>query len=387
MSASFMPLLRVIVYLALAASALSARAGVLPEDRGDILWHQYDGGGVTVDGPSILVRKKIGESIDVNFTGDLDMVSSASIDVMSAASPYKEKRKQWSPGVSYLRGKTTYGVSFLRSDEPDYLSDNASFSISEDMFGDLTTVTLGFTRGWDDVKQHLVDKSHGTDSFLEKGRMDRRNYRIGLTQILTKKLIATLNYESSAQDGYLQNPYRRVRYGAANSTSISYQSEIYPGTRSSNAVGIDASYYLPYRASVKLGYRYYTDTWGITAHTGDLQYLHPFGSRWTAEFGVRYYTQTHADFYSDLFPYIDAQNFMARDRVLATYNDVAVHLGAEWKGPFGSSLKGRASIFYDRIQYSYADFRNNLNTKLTPAQQPLYSYGANVFQIQYSFQY
>lgn len=382
-----MPLLRVIVYLALAASALSARAGVLPEDRGDILWHQYDGGGVTVDGPSILVRKKIGESIDVNFTGDLDMVSSASIDVMSAASPYKEKRKQWSPGVSYLRGKTTYGVSFLRSDEPDYLSDNASFSISEDMFGDLTTVTLGFTRGWDDVKQHLVDKSHGTDSFLEKGRMDRRNYRIGLTQILTKKLIATLNYESSAQDGYLQNPYRRVRYGAANSTSISYQSEIYPGTRSSNAVGIDASYYLPYRASVKLGYRYYTDTWGITAHTGDLQYLHPFGSRWTAEFGVRYYTQTHADFYSDLFPYIDAQNFMARDRVLATYNDVAVHLGAEWKGPFGSSLKGRASIFYDRIQYSYADFRNNLNTKLTPAQQPLYSYGANVFQIQYSFQY
>jgi len=57
----------------------SALAGVLPDDRTDILYHLYDGGGVKIDGPSILVRKKAGKSL--SFVGNyyVDMVSSASI--------------------------------------------------------------------------------------------------------------------------------------------------------------------------------------------------------------------------------------------------------------------------------------------------------------------
>jgi hypothetical protein len=315
------------------------------------------------------------------------MVSSASIDVMSSASPYKETRKQGSFGGEYLRGKTTYTASVLRSDEPDYLSDNLSFGVSEDMFGDLTTVTLGFSRGWDKVSQHLHDKASGTDRYIEKGSMDRRNYSIGLTQILTKKLIATLSYESIAQDGYQQNPYRSVRYCSDTAcASTSSQEEIYPRTRASNAVGIDGRYYLPYRASVKLGYRYYTDTWGIRAHTGELEYVHPIGTRWMIEGRVRYYTQSAANFYSDLFPYIDAQNFLARDKELATFNDVAFHIGADWKLPFHTKTVWKVSAFYDRIQYTYDDFRNNL-VKVAPKLQPTYQYGANVFQVQVSVQY
>src|SRR5690348_13252157 len=81
-----------------------AHAGVLPEDRVDLLGHNYQGGGVKVYGPAVLIRKKIGENIDLSVTGDEDFVSSASIDVVTAASPYKEVRKQWSPSLSYLHG-------------------------------------------------------------------------------------------------------------------------------------------------------------------------------------------------------------------------------------------------------------------------------------------
>jgi len=373
-----------------------ARAGVLPEDRGDVLGHMYQGGGVRVYGPSILLRKKIGENIDLNASGDVDMVSSASLDVITNASPYKEVRKQWSGGVSYLHGKTTYGINYLKSQEPDYLSHNASASISEDMFGDLTTVTIGFTRGWDHVKQHLVDKATKTDSFsdvfLEHGervtpRLDRRSYRVGLSQILTKKLVFAANYESSAQEGFLRNPYRVVRYGDANSTSLNKQSEIYPHTRTSNAVGLEARYYLNYRASIKLGYRYYTDTWGVLGHTGDIQYVHPLGTNWITEYGVRYYTQKKATFFSDLFPYADAQNFLARNRELATFNDVALHLGVTWKIPISTKVAFRTTFMYDRIQYNYKDYRDNSNSKLAPINQPLYKYGANVIMLQASLTY
>lgn len=381
-----------LVLTALLAIALpcTAQAGVLPEDRADVLYHSYEGGGLKVTGPAVLIRKKIGESVGLSLSGDLDMVSSASIDVESAASAYKEERKQWSPTVSYLHGKTTYSASFLRSDEKDYLSDNMSFSVSEDMFGDLTTVTLGYSRGWDHVWQRNKGAgADGSDIYADIGTLDTRSYRIGLTQILTRKLIMTLNFESGASEGYLANPYRRVRYGEENSPAIQYQEEVFPETRATNALGIDLNYYLPYRASLKAGYRYYTDTWGINGHTGELQYAQPFAfspsSELMMEVGVRYYTQNGADFYSDLFPYLDAQNFMTRDRQLSTMSNISFHIGGDWKLKTASQrLSHKFSLYFDRYQYSYQDFRNNLDDTLAPENQPLYSYGANVFNAQYS---
>ena len=36
----------------------SALAAVLPEDRADLMYHSYEGGGVSVEGPALLVRKR-----------------------------------------------------------------------------------------------------------------------------------------------------------------------------------------------------------------------------------------------------------------------------------------------------------------------------------------
>ena len=94
--------------LTLAALALPARAAVLPDDRADVLFHQYDGGGVTINGPSMLVRKKLAEKYSVTANYYVDMVSSASIDVMSTASPYKEERQQMSLGLDMLNGAYHY---------------------------------------------------------------------------------------------------------------------------------------------------------------------------------------------------------------------------------------------------------------------------------------
>jgi hypothetical protein len=53
---------RLLTIVALLGLHQAATAGVLPDDRTDILYHQYEGGGVTIDGPSILVRKSIGKA-------------------------------------------------------------------------------------------------------------------------------------------------------------------------------------------------------------------------------------------------------------------------------------------------------------------------------------
>ena len=44
----------------------TAKAAVLPQDRSDVLYHSYQGDGVSIDGPSILLRKKIGNKVSIS---------------------------------------------------------------------------------------------------------------------------------------------------------------------------------------------------------------------------------------------------------------------------------------------------------------------------------
>ena len=360
--------------------ASSATQGaVLPDDRADAMYHQYDGGGVTIDGPSLLVRKKFAEKYSASASYYMDMVSSASIDVVSTASPYKEERTQGGIAFDALQGKTQYSVSYALSDENDYTANTASLDVSQDLFGDLTTVSFGFSQGWDEVRKR------GDNAFEEQ--VDRRNYRLGVTQILTPKLMATLDYEVITDEGFLNNPYRSVRYlDESSGVGYSYQPEVYPQTRTSNAAGITARYYLPYRASVHGGYRWYTDTWGIDAHTVSVGYTHPWGPHWILEAGYRWYDQSAADFYSDLFPRADAQNFLARDKELSTFHNQMLSFGATYELPalgWKRIRRSTVNVFIDHIQYDYEDFRD-VTKGGAPGEEPLYGFDANVVRVFFS---
>ncbi len=369
----------------------SIRAGVLPEDRGDLMYHSYHGGNVSVDGPSLLVRKKLGEKFSVSGNYYVDMVTSASIDVqVLGASEYHEERTQKSMSVDYLRGKTTYNVSYIDSAESDYNAQTAAVGISEDMFGDLTTISLGYTRAWDKVKKNV--KENGVlknDSVFGERPVDHRSYRVGLSQIITKHLILGLNYESQTHEGQLSNPYRAYRYLSLTGLE-QFAEEIYPRTRTTNAFAIDGRYYFPYRAAAFGSFRYFTDTWGIAAQTAEIGYVHPW-KEWTFEGSFRYHSQEHADFFSDLFPRPNFQNFAARDRNLATMNDQSVHVGVSyditqlenWTNSWLN--KGSVNLFVDYINFKFEDFRDARLSKLQftsnpypVGQEPLYSEDAVV---------
>jgi hypothetical protein len=371
--------LLLLTLLLMTAGAPAARAAVLPEDRADVLYHRYDGGGVTIDGPSLLVRKKFAEKYSVSANYYVDMVSSASIDVVTTASPYKEQRTQGSFAFDMLNGKTQYSVSYTNSDENDYTANTATLDISQDMFGDLTTLSFGFSRGWDEVRKR------GDPAFSEP--VDRSSYRVGLSQILTPRLMMGLNYEVVTDEGFLNNPYRSVRYlDPGSAVGYSYQPEVYPHTRTSAAAALNASYYLPYRAAVHGEYRYFTDTWGIDANTVEVGYTQPWGKRWIFELTYRWYDQSAADFYSDLFPMQDAQNFLARDKELSTFTSHMLGVGATYELPplrWGFLQRTTLNFYYDRFRFEYDDFRD-VRAGGAPGTEPLYHFDANVFRLFFS---
>jgi len=359
-------------------------SGVLPEDRADLMWHSYSGGGITVDGPSVLIRKKVGDNLSFTLNYYEDMISSASIDVKLSASPYHEKRTQWSGGVDYLHGKSTYSAGVITSKEPDYKANTAYFSVSQDMFGDLTTLTLGYRRGWDQIFRDIKspDGQIVNDPTFHE-RADHRGYSLSLSQILTRNTIASFNYELLTDQGYLANPYRKIRYlspGQGNGYTLADQ--IYPNTRTSNSASVTLKHYLAWRAALTGEYRFFRDTWGIVGHTLEADYTQPWHS-WTFDASLRYYRQNAADFYSDLFPRADYQNFMARDRELAAFQDYTIGMGAAYQFhvpglPWVS--KSSLNVHYEHLIVNYSDFRNAL---LAPdygaGNEPLYRLNANIW--------
>jgi Protein of unknown function (DUF3570) len=357
--------------------ALPASGGVLPEDRADIMYHRYDGGGVTIDGPSLLVRKKFAEKYSVSASYYMDMVSSASIDVVTTASPYKETRKQFGTGLAYLRGKVTYSADFTNSRENDYESNTASLSVSQDMFGDLTTIGLGFSRGWDRVRQRGAPEFAAT--------VDRRVYSLDVSQIVTKNLIAGAAWETVTEEGFLNNPYRQIRYLDSTVTrGYSFEPERYPRTRTSNAASFRARYYLPYRAAIGGDYRFYTDTWGIDAHTVEVNYTHPWRGRWVFDARVRYYRQNEADFFQDLFPRSNFSNFIGRDKELASFSSQGVGFGVSYEyTPARLRFLQRSTINlrYDWLHFKYNNFRDLRVQDVAAGTEPLYKFNASVIQV------
>jgi hypothetical protein len=252
------------------------------------------------------------------------------------------------------------------------------------MFGDLTTLTLSYALGDDLVRR--------SDDPTFESPLDRQIYGIGVTQILTRNLISSLNFETITEEGYLNNPYRSVRYfDSGSALGYSFEPELYPNTRTSNALGIRARYFLPYRAAVEGEYRFFTDTWEIEGHTVSLSYIHPW-REWTFTGKFRYHDQTGAHFYRDLFPRSEATNFRGRDKELSPLTSYTLKMQAAYEflsddgNDWGFIKRGKVTASLNILSIDYHDFSDL--TALAPiGEEPLYQLDANVFQVFFSFFY
>ncbi|MDM7862024.1 DUF3570 domain-containing protein [Alteromonas sp. ASW11-36] len=360
----------------------SSWAAVLPEDRSDVMYHYYSGDGVTIDGPSILLRKKIGNRVSLSANYYLDTVSGASIDVRATASPYVEEREETTLGADFLHNKTLVSMSYTNSSENDFEASSAYIGISQDFFGDLTNISLSYAKGWDEVGRR------GDENFLEEA--DRNKYGIGITQIVTKSMIVGFSAEHISDEGYLNNPYRSVRFlDDSAARGFSFATEIYPETRSSNAVSLNANYYLPYRAAIYADVRWYNDTWGITASNGKLGYIHTIGDDWIIDVYARYYSQESADFYQDLFGRPNEFNFMARDKEMSTYSNFTAGISVAYEWQFSASAmikKSSIQFEYDYMQFDYDNFRD-VTADAPVGEEPLFGFSANVIKVYASIWY
>ena len=368
---SVLPIAVIAIVFALVEQVHSAS---LSEDRADVQYHYYDGGGVEVDGATVLVRKGFAQKFSAYGKYHQDSITGASPDVLAGASEYSEDRDEYTIGGDYLYDNTVMGAFYTYSDENDYEANTAGFDISHDMFSDLTTVALGFSYGWDTVKR--VD----APEFEED--LKRYQYRVSLSQILTSKIKASISYEAIIEDGYLNNPYRFVIIG---DVPQGLGSEVYPGTRTSQATAVRATKYWDFKGATSLGYRYFRDTWDIVAHTLDFTYSQYIGDRWLTDLYLRYYTQDAADFYSNNFSV--RQNYMARDKELSTFDSYSIGAKVSFRifEEYSRFNNGTLNLSAEYIDYQYDDYSGIED--LSVITNDTYSFDAAVLQLFFSVRY
>ena len=119
---------------------------------------------------------------------------------------------------------------------------------------------------------------------------------IGISQILTKTTVLTANVTFGEVTGFISDPYKLAEVNG----QLIYEKRPDSKNKEIFFVGLQ-QFITPLDASVDLGFRYYTDSFGVNAETMSLAWYQKVGPEFIISPIVRYYQQTAANFYDVRF--------------------------------------------------------------------------------------
>jgi hypothetical protein len=280
--------------------------------------------------------------------------SSDQIDPADISSPsYADTRIY--PSVTYsvknpAKGHTI-GGTISASKEYDYTSVGAGLQIAKTSKDNNREFGLHLQAYFDTWKVILPVELR-PNGRKDEGSSPRRTYSasFSLSQVISTRLQVVGLIDVVAQDGLLATNYQRVYFkdGAVNYERL-------PSSRFKLPVGGRLNYFAGDRVIFRASYRYYTDNWGVRAHTAELETpvkLTPFFS--VSPF-YRYYTQTAADYFAPYREHVRNEGLYTSDYDLAALNSHFFGAGIRYlpeHGLFGLKHWNMLELRYGHYQRS-----------------------------------
>lgn len=282
------------------------------------IYIRNDTNATTVVSPRLRVAAPLGEGTSADLTYTVDVWTSASVDIVSAATPVvTEQRDEIDATVSHVLSDVTLSVSYRYSRENDYTSNGGTLGASLELAQKNTTLAGSLTYLSDEVGRS------GDPSFQKRTRTV--SIRGSATQILTRDAVGQLIYEYGNNDGYLSSPYRYVGFGTMGEAfsgtcklpSRSCQLEVNPDARTRHALALRGRHALGESMSVGGGYRFYMDDWSLNSHTLDADIAWVLSPQWVLGGELRYYTQGAADHYQAFYLQDQNLSYFTSDKELS----------------------------------------------------------------------
>lgn len=242
--------------------------------------YQAGGGRMRISAPSFHLLLPIDDKYAVEGSFVLDAMSGASPlfhDTLSGASGIgvNDLRKAGDVKLTRYFERAAIAAGFAYSTEHDYISRAFSLEARVASENNNTTVAIGVGHASDDIT---------SENLVARGRSKRTtDVLLGVTQVLTPRDIVQSNLTYAVGRGYYDDPYKAI--------------DVRPDHRDQLAWLTRWNHHFPSAdATLRLSARYYRDTFGIRAITLGSEWVQQLGS-WTITPGLRYYTQSAADFY------------------------------------------------------------------------------------------
>lgn len=250
---------------------------------------------VTVVSPSVVTQFTLGDSLAANVGVTVDVVSAASVDVITQASPteVREVRVEGSADLEWSLSSTRrVRMGSIVSHESDYDAFRPSIGGQIEVAERNATLDFLYTAAFDQIG----NSANPAFSKSRRGHILAASY----SQILDPKTYLDLLGEFRRFQGYHANPYLLVPIGDANTPEITFVEGHTPRTRRSMAVRVGGRRGLGEASNwfLRGSYRLYSDDWSITSHTLSSTLLHSISNgRYLVGLHVRGYQQSSANFY------------------------------------------------------------------------------------------
>ncbi len=303
----------------------------------------------TVVSPLAAISRDAWKGGTLNASYVADVVSSASIDVVSNAThQMNDFRSEITAGISQKIKATSFSGSYIYSTENDYQSHNVELGFAQDFFERNSTLALGYT-----VSVNSVGRT-GDQSFRRSLLVN--GVSASWTQVFNKATIGQLSGTFSYDNGYQASPYRFVRIETPDLTAIEFKvPETEPQERYRYAFVAGVNRHLFTDSALQGDYRIYFDNWGVVSHTIQVRYLINFKDV-TLRLRERFYYQQGANFFKSHYTTANAiPPYVTADRELSTFWSNIIGAKVTWRLPWlhrALAVEAKADFFY----FNYIDF-------------------------------
>ncbi|MFP5040922.1 DUF3570 domain-containing protein [Parasediminibacterium sp. JCM 36343] len=150
------------------------------------------------------------------------------------------------------------------------------------------------------------------------------------SQVINKRMQASINVDVVEQNGYLGLPFHRVFF-IDNSERV----ENLPSNRLKVPIGLRLNYFAGDRVIIRSYYRFYKDDWGLTAHTAEVEIpvkITPFFS--VSPF-YRFYTQTAVDYFAAYGKHLATDTYFTSNYALSALTSQYMGAGIKLTPPDG----------------------------------------------------
>lgn len=250
---------------------------------------------------------------------------------------------------------TTFGIGVSSSTEFDYQSFGANISFAKKTRNRNGEFSAKFQTYLDRVKLIApVELRPGGEEDKNYPTANRNTYAgsLSYSQIINQRLQVTLLTDLVSQSGYLSLPFYRVYF-----TDGSVHQETLPDKRLKLPLGFRANYFLGDRFIIRTYYRFYTDDWGLTSHTANIEVpvkITPFVS--VSPF-YRYYTQSAVKYFAPYQQHTSGDQYYTSNYDLSKFSSSFVGAGIRLAPPRG--VLGLQH--FNMIELRYGHYMKNIH--------------------------